>query len=91
MEFLIELLVELILDGCINISSNKKISKVVRYPLIGIIIILFLSVVFLIMFCGVIMLPRNLFIALFFIIIGIIFLIFSIKKFKTIYMNKKLL
>jgi len=53
MEFLIEELLNLIFEGSIEISSNKKVSKWIRYPLI-VIIILFFSVIILSIF-GLIM------------------------------------
>ena len=32
MDFIIELVMELLLEGSIEISSNKKVSKWIRYP-----------------------------------------------------------
>ena len=41
MDLLIEIILELILEGSIEISSNRKVPKWIRYPLILILTILF--------------------------------------------------
>lgn len=90
MEILFEILLELILEGTIEISKNKKVSKIIRYPLILLIILLFLVVTSLIFFTGVLSYKKiNKLCGIFFIMIGIIFLISSIIKFKKIYLKKK--
>lgn len=34
MDFIFELLFELIFEGALSVSSDKKVSKFIRYPLI---------------------------------------------------------
>ncbi len=89
MEFLIELLLDLVLEGSIEISSNKKVSKFIRYPLIILIILFFSIVIFGLLLLGIMIIKDNILIGLFIIAISLFLLIASIIKFKTIYLNKK--
>lgn len=89
MEFLIELLFELIFEGGVEVSKNKKISKFIRYPLIFLIVLFFSFIIFLLLFLGLSIANTNILVGLLIIIISFIFLIFSIKKFKEVYLEKK--
>ena len=53
MDDLIEILLELILDGSAEVAKNKKVSKWIRYPLIVILSTFVISVIGLIGFMGV--------------------------------------
>lgn len=88
MEFLFEFIAELLLEGSIEISSNKKISKWIRYPLIVILILLFSVVIFGLLTLGIIILNKNILAGIFIIIVSIIMLIGSIIKFKNTYLKK---
>lgn len=81
-----EFIVELLLEGSIEISSNKKISKWIRYPLI---VLFFLSVICLILFLGISLFNKNILGGLFVIDIGIILLILSMVKFRKVYIKKE--
>ena len=84
MEFLIELVLELLLEGGEEICLNQRISKWIRYP-IAIIIILFMSAVILgILFVGIYFLKDNILIGIFFIIISIVMIIGALMKFKKL-------
>lgn len=89
MEFIFEFICELILEGSIDVSSNKKISKLIRYPLIFLIVIFFLSVIGLILFLGIILFNKNIIASLFVICVGVVLLISSIIKFRKIYIKKE--
>lgn len=89
MEFIFEILFELIFEGSLEVSKNRKISKFIRYPLIALIIIFFLLVIGLIIFTGVLTLKSSLIGGLLFIAIGILMFIMSIIKFRYTYINKK--
>lgn len=89
MEFLIELLLDLIIEGSIEISSNKKVSKFIRYPLIVLIILFFTLFILGLMLLGVIILKENIYFGIFLLIIVLILLISGINKFKNIYLEKK--
>ena len=90
MEFIFEILVELILEGTFEISKNKKVPKVIRYPLIIFIILSFLGVVMFIFYTGISAYQKiNKLCGIIFIIIGIIFIVASIIKYKKINLKKK--
>lgn len=89
MELIFEFICELLLEGSIEISSNKKISKWIRYPLIFLIVIFFLSVIGLILFLGIILFNKNVIGSLFIISVGVVLLILSIIKFRKIYIKKE--
>jgi len=88
MDFIIELILELFLEGSIEISSNRKISKWIRYPLIILIVTLFVAVISLIFYVGLSLLNDFLLLAIFFILIAIIMFTNCIIKFKKIYIEK---
>ena len=89
MEFLIEAILDLILEGSIEISKNKKVSKWIRYPLLVIIILFFAIVIFGILLLGILLIKTSFIGGLLIILIGLLMLISSIIKFKKIYIEKK--
>lgn len=86
MEYIFEFILELALEGSVEISKNRKVSKIIRYPLIAIIILFFLTVICLIFLTGILILKENLIAGIFFIIIGMFMLVMSIIKFKKVYL-----
>ena len=90
MEFIFEMVLELILEGTLEISKNRKVPKIIRYPLIFFIVLLFLGVILLIFYTGVLAHQKiNKICGIIFISIGIIFFVVSIVKFKKLYLKKK--
>lgn len=89
MDFIFEIIVDLFIEGGIEISSNKKISKWIRYPILAIIILFFAIVIFGILILGISLLKENLLAALFMIFISLAMLIGSIVKFREIYLKEK--
>lgn len=59
MEFILEFLLELLVEGVTILVGKKKISKWVRYPLWAIIVLLFIFVIGLLFFLGIVLLPKN--------------------------------
>lgn len=88
MEFIFELIIELLLEGATEVSSNNKISKWIRYPILFLLSFFYLAVILLIIFVGLLLFEENIIAAIFFIALGIFFLIFSIKKFKSVYLER---
>lgn len=89
MDFLIEILLELIIEGSIEISSNKKVPKWIRYPAIILITLFFTIIIFGVLALGVYILKRNIFVGIVIILIGLILLISGIREFKKKYIEKK--
>lgn len=89
MDFLIELILDLILEGSIELSSNKKVPKWIRYILIAFIILFFVSVCLLLLLVDLFILKENILIGVGVLILIIIFIFFGIRKVKIIYFEKK--
>ena len=53
---LIEAILDLLFDGSVEIAKNKKISKKIRYPLIGLVILFVSLAIGLILYIGISML-----------------------------------
>lgn len=88
MEYLIEFVLELILEGSIEVSKNKKLPKYIRYPLIIMIILFFIAVIVTIFVAGFILIVDNLYWGLFILLIGLLLLLSAIIKFRKVYLNK---
>lgn len=88
MEFLIELIFELIFDGTIEISKNRKVPKIIRYPLIAIIVIFFATIIIGLFIIGIIFMKGNILVGILCIVVSIIFLISAIIKFKKVYLER---
>lgn len=89
MEIIFEFILDLMVEAGIEASANKKVSKFIRYPLIAIIVLLFLIIIFGLLYFGIITLKENVPIGLIFIILSLVFSIFSVKKIRELYIEKK--
>lgn len=89
MEFIFEILLDLIIEGCFEASSNKKVPKIIRYPLIALIVLFFTSVIFGIFILGMSLWNKNIYGSLFIILLSIIMLILSIYRLKKVYLERK--
>lgn len=87
MDFLIEIILELIFEGTIEISSNQKVSKWIRYPLIYILILLVSLIIIGILILGMYLSKENIIISLILIISSIYLTIKVINKKQ--YLEKK--
>lgn len=90
MDFIIELVIELLLEGSIEISSNKKVSKWIRYPLILFIVTMFAGIILLMLYLSFSLLNKNALAAILILIISVFMLISAINKLKKIYIEKKI-
>ena len=104
MDFIIELLLELIFEGGMELSTNKKIPNWLRYPLIVIILLvgvgiaiyyvlillLFALVTIGVIIIGILSMKENLLFGIFLTFIGLIMLVSSIKKAKKLYFEKEI-
>lgn len=89
MEYIIEFILELCFEVGVEASKSNKVPKLVRYLLITIISLIFISVIGLIIFIGIDILKNNLLGGLVIILFGLVMLLYSIIKFKKIYLLKK--
>ena len=87
MEYIFEFILELILEGGIEMSKSSKIPKYIRYPLTVIIALFFIAVIGIIFLTGVLALKENLILGLLLILIGLFMLVMSTVKFRKTYLN----
>lgn len=89
MDFIFELIVELLVEGSFEVSSNKKLSKWIRYPILFLLILFFATIILGVLFLGFILLPNNILAAICMILLGLFMLIGSIVKFRKKFLTKK--
>lgn len=90
MDFIFEVIIEIILEGGLEISSNKKVSKFIRYPIIFILGLFFILVIGGLFYLGIVIFKKNIFGGIFIIAVSLILLWGCILKFKKIYLRKKI-
>lgn len=89
MEFIFEFIFELIFEGGMEVTSNRKISKWIRYPILVVLLLFFIAIIGLIMFMGIISLKNTIIGGLFIIGLGIFMLVACIIKFRQFYLKEK--
>ena len=89
MEFIIELILTLALEGSIEASKNKKLPKWIRYSLIAILSLFFISIIAIVFIAAILVYKFSLIGSIIIFIIGLIMLVSSIMKFKKIYLDKE--
>lgn len=88
-ELIGELIIELLFEGGIEIYSNRKLSKWIRYPA-GVLLILFFAVIPIgIMVLGVFLWQENILASILIIGIGLLMLGAGVFKFRKIYLKEK--
>lgn len=53
MDFLIELMGEIFIEGLFELATNKKVPKIICYPLLTLFILLYLAIVLLLIYLGI--------------------------------------
>ena len=53
MDFLIELIGEVFIEGLFELATNKKVPKIIRYPLFSLFVLLYLGVIGLLVLLGI--------------------------------------
>ena len=89
MELLVEILIDLIFEGTIELSANKKVPRLIRYLLILIISLFFLAIIGVILIIGLSLYSKNKISSIIIILLSILILIASIITFKKKYLTIK--
>ncbi len=84
MEFILELIAEIILEGSISISLNEKLPRIVRYPFLIFVIFFFSVVIFGIFLLGIILIKKNILISILFMLVSLLLFGGAIYKFKIL-------
>ena len=87
MEEIIEIVLDLILEGSMELSQNKKLPKWIRYSLIGFLILFFSIVIISLFIIGLVILKESI-LGYLIIIISLLLLIGGIIKVKKVYSKK---
>lgn len=89
MDILFEIVFDLLFEGSLEIASDKKISKWIRYPLIVLLIFLFTVVIVSLFVLGIYIFEDSIVMSIILIVCSLLMLIGSIIKFKNIYIERK--
>jgi len=89
MDFIFEIVFELIFEGGLEVTSNKKISKWIRYPILAIFILIFIAIISLIFFLGISSLKNSIIGGIVIIGIGLFMLGACIYKFRQFCLREK--
>lgn len=88
MDLIYEIILEIIFEGTLELSSNKKVPKFIRYPLIFILFLLISIIIVGIFILGISIYNENAIISLILLISSIALLNGAINKFKNLYLEK---
>lgn len=89
MDFIFEIFLDLVIEGCFEASSNNKVPKIIRYPLIVLITLFFTSVIFGLFVIGISLWNKNIYASLFIILVSVILLIVAIYRLKKVYIERE--
>ena len=89
MEFIFELIFELIAEGTVELSRSVKVPKYIRYPLIGIIVLFFVAVIGIVLIAGRVSLKESSLLGMILIALALFMLAMGIIKFKKVYLKRK--
>ena len=88
MEYLIELILELVLEGGLEATKSDKIPKTIRYIILGIILLFFIAVIGIIYLTAFLILKQSIVGFILFFLLATFMLISTIIKFKKEYLKK---
>ncbi len=89
MDFLIEFILDLIIDSGIESINNRKIPLMGRCFILIFLILLFSSFFLGVLVLGLVILKKDFYTGIFILLIGLILLVMGILRFKEIYRKKK--
>lgn len=88
MEFLLEILFEVIFEGIVELGTNRKVPSWIRYPCLLSVITFLVVVIGGLFFVGILAFQENIFWGLFIEIIAIIMFVAMIRKNKKFYRRR---
>ncbi len=90
MDFLFELIFELVAEGTVELSKSVKVPKLIRYPLIAIIVLFCMAVIGIIFFVSIISFEERPILSAILFISAVCMLIAGVIKFRKTYLNRKI-
>ena len=88
MEYLIEFILELVLEGGLEATKSNKVPKPIRYIILSIIVLFFIAVIGLIYLTAFLILKQSIIGFILFFLLATFMLISAIIKFKKEYLEK---
>lgn len=82
MDFLIELIGEILIEGGFELATNKKVSKWIRYPILSLLVIFYTAIILGILFIGINYINENFWLSILLIIISLLLFIGTIVAIK---------
>ena len=89
MDILFEFFLELIVDGVIETSGNKKLSRWIRYPLIALVVLFFGAVIALIFYLALGLSSDEPVASVILLSLGLLLLVGTVLKFRKLYFEKQ--
>lgn len=89
MDIVLEFFLELIVDGGIEASGNKKLSRWIRYPLIALVVLFFGAVIAMMFYLAFGLSSDEPVASVIFSLLGLFFLVGTVLKFRKLYFVKR--
>ena len=89
MDIIFELLLELVLEGTIELSKSVRVPRFIRYPLIVLLVLLSLGVIGIIFAVGVWILGENVLLGLLLIALALLMAVMGVRKLRKAYLTRK--
>lgn len=89
MDIILEFFLELLVDGVIETSGNKKMSRWIRYPLIALVVLFFGAVIALIFYLAFGLSSHEPVASACFFFLGLFLLVGTVLKFRKLYFAKR--
>jgi len=89
MDIIFELLLELVLEGTIELSKSVRVPRFIRYPLIALLALLSIGVIGIIFAVGVWILGENILLGLLLIALALLMAVMGIRKLRKAYLTRK--
>lgn len=89
MDIVLEFFLELIVDGGIEASGNKKLSRWIRYPLIALVVLFFGAVIAMMFYLAFGLSSDEPVASVIFSLLGLFFLVGTVLKFRKLYFAKR--
>lgn len=89
MDFFIEFFVELLLEGCIELGTNKKVPAIIRYPFLFIICFCILLLLGGLLFLSLVFWKENIWFSIFLVMVDLILILSLVIKIRRFYYEKR--
>lgn len=89
MDIILELFLELIADGVMEASGNKKLSRWIRYPLMALVVLFFGAVIALVFYLALGLSSNEPVASIAFSVLGLFLLVGTVLKFRKLYFAKR--